>query len=109
MAVTRDDVEHIARLARLALSDAELPQLTEQLNGILGHMDVLQRVDTRAVLPAAGVGDAGMRLRADDGPPTPLARGRASFAPETRDGFFIVPRLATHENASADDAGGADE
>jgi hypothetical protein len=39
-----------------------------------------------------------MRLRADDGAQYPLARQREEFAPSMRDGFFLVPRLSTHES-----------
>jgi aspartyl-tRNA(Asn)/glutamyl-tRNA(Gln) amidotransferase subunit C len=99
MAVTRDDVLHVASLARLALDEASLPKLVAQLNGILEHMEVLQKVDTTGVMGAEGVGDAGMSLREDAGPPYPLARSLDVFAPETRDGFILVPRLATHEDA----------
>jgi aspartyl-tRNA(Asn)/glutamyl-tRNA(Gln) amidotransferase subunit C len=98
MAVTREDLLHVASLARLALDDASIPRLVKELNGILAHMEVLQKVDTAGVTPAEGVGDAGMPLRADGGPPYPLAHPREEFAPETRDGFFLVPRLSTHED-----------
>jgi aspartyl-tRNA(Asn)/glutamyl-tRNA(Gln) amidotransferase subunit C len=42
-----------------------------------------------------------MPLRADDAPPVVLQRAREAFAPATRDGFFLVPRLATHGEAGA--------
>ncbi|MBK5188945.1 MAG: hypothetical protein JJD97_11935 [Gemmatimonadaceae bacterium] len=58
---------------------------------------------TRDVMPAEGVGDAAMPLRADIGPPIPLARPLESFAPQSRDGFLLVPRLATHEAAGDDE------
>ena len=45
-----------------------------------------------------GVGTAGTPLRVDGGNQIPLARPREAFAPAMRDGFFIVPRLATHED-----------
>lgn len=99
MAVTRDDVEHVASLARLALDEGKLPALVQQLNTILEHMEVLSRVKADGIIPAAGVGDAAMPLREDAGPQLPLARPRASFAPDLRDGFFVVPRLGTHESA----------
>ncbi len=107
MAVTREDVAHMAALARLALDETRVPALVTQLNGILAHMDVLQQADTSSALLVGGVGDAGMPLRADQGPPFPLARARESFAPATRDGLFLVPRLATHEDAAVggEDAG----
>jgi aspartyl-tRNA(Asn)/glutamyl-tRNA(Gln) amidotransferase subunit C len=40
-------------------------------------------------------------LRPDVGPPIPLARERDAFAPSMRDGFFLVPRLSTHEDPEA--------
>lgn len=104
MAVTRDDVAHVAELARLALDDARVEELVRELNGILSHMDVLRRVDTEGVEPTAGVGDAGTPLRPDEGPPIQLDRPREKFAPAMRDGFFIVPRLSTHED-NVEDAG----
>jgi aspartyl-tRNA(Asn)/glutamyl-tRNA(Gln) amidotransferase subunit C len=100
MAVTREDVLHVASLARLALDESAVPRLVSELNGILAHMEVLRKVDTKGVIGAEGVGDAGMSLRADGGPPYPLAHGREEFAPEMRDAFFIVPRLSTHEDAT---------
>jgi aspartyl-tRNA(Asn)/glutamyl-tRNA(Gln) amidotransferase subunit C len=100
MAVTREDVLHVALLARIALDEEAVERLVGQLNGILAHMDVLQKVDTSGVTAVEGVGDAGMPLRADGGPPYPLARTREEFAPEMRDGFLLVPRLATHEDAT---------
>jgi aspartyl-tRNA(Asn)/glutamyl-tRNA(Gln) amidotransferase subunit C len=100
MAVTREDVLHVATLARLALDETSVPRLVRELNGILEHMEVLQKVDTAGVMGAEGVGDAGMPLRADGGAPYPLAHSREEFAPEMRDGFFLVPRLSTHEDAT---------
>ena len=102
MAVSRDDVEHVAELARLALEDARVDELVAQLNGILRHVDVLQQVDTDGVEPTAGVGDSGTPLRPDEGPPIPLDRPREDFAPVMRDGFFLVPRLSTHEDSVED-------
>ena len=99
MAVTIDDVRHIAALARLGLSDDRAHALVEELNTILGHMDVLSKVDTGDAPAVTGVGAAGTPLRADSGSPVPLARHRESFAPRMADGFFLVPRLSTHEDA----------
>jgi len=101
MAVSLDDVRHIAALARLGLSDERANALVGELNTILGHMDVLSKVDTDGIEPVVGVGAAGAPLRADEGPPIPLARPIESFAPSVRDGFFLVPRLATHEDAES--------
>ena len=97
MAVTEGDVRHIALLARLGLP-SDVAGLVSQLNGILAHMDALTKVKTTDVAPTTGVGAGGTPLRTDEGPQIPLARDRADFAPRTRDGFFVVPRLATHES-----------
>jgi aspartyl-tRNA(Asn)/glutamyl-tRNA(Gln) amidotransferase subunit C len=95
MAVTFDDVRHIAALARLGVSDDRLPVLAKELSGILAHMDVLQSVPLD---PSAATEAAGMPLRDDGGTQYPLYHTRQSFAPAMRDGFFLVPRLATHED-----------
>jgi aspartyl-tRNA(Asn)/glutamyl-tRNA(Gln) amidotransferase subunit C len=96
VAVTLDDVRHIAALARLAVSDERAQTLVAELNTILAHMDVLSGVDT-ATVDQTAVGAA--PLRTDVGPPVPLERPRETFAPRMADGFFLVPRLSTHEDA----------
>jgi aspartyl-tRNA(Asn)/glutamyl-tRNA(Gln) amidotransferase subunit C len=101
MAVSLDDVRHIASLARLEIDGARLPALAGELNAILGHMEALQRVDVSGVPADLAAGMTPMPLRADGGQQLPLAKPRESFAPEMRDGFFLVPRLATHEDVDA--------
>jgi aspartyl-tRNA(Asn)/glutamyl-tRNA(Gln) amidotransferase subunit C len=98
VSVTIDDVKHVARLARLGVSDARAAELVGELNRILDHMTALEKVNTRGVAEAAGVGAAGMPLRVDSGPPIPLARAIEDFAPEVRDALILVPRLASHED-----------
>ena len=100
MSVTVDDVRHIAGLARLGLDPERIPSLVAELNRILEHMDALRAVPSRPDQRVTGVSAGGMPLREDLGPPIPLARPRDEFAPAMRDGFFIVPRLATHEDAA---------
>lgn len=104
MAIGPDDVRHVAALARLAVPESQLRELVSQLNGILSHMDALAKVNTAGVTGAADVDEAAMPLRADIGPPIPLARPFESFAPQWRDGFLLVPRLATHETAGDDES-----
>ena len=101
MAVTIDDVRHIASLARLGLSDTRAAAIVHELNTILAHMDELAKVDTAGVHEAIGVGAEGLPVRKDAGPPFPLARSLDAFAPSMRDGFFLVPRLSTHESTEA--------
>ena len=102
MSVSIDDVKHVARLARLGVSESRAGELVSELNRILDHMTALEKVNTRGVAEAAGVGAAGMPLRIDAGPPIPLARGLEDFAPATRDGLILVPRLASHEDPVGD-------
>ena len=99
MAVTIDDVRHIAALARLGLTDERAALLVREMNTILGHMDELSKVKTGGVQEAIGVGARGVPVRADGGAPIPLERSIDAFAPALRDGFLIVPRLSSHESA----------
>jgi len=98
VAVSIDDVRHIASLARLGLTEPRAAAIANELNTILGHMDELAKVDTAGVQEAIGVGAEGLPVRKDLGPPFPLARSHDAFAPSVRDGFFLVPRLSTHES-----------
>jgi aspartyl-tRNA(Asn)/glutamyl-tRNA(Gln) amidotransferase subunit C len=97
VAVTINDVRHIATLARLGLTDARAAAIVNELNTILGHMDELSKVDTTGVEEAIGIGAQGLPVRTDSGPPFPLARSLDAFAPSVREGFLLVPRLSTHE------------
>ena len=98
MPVTREDLLHIADLARVGVDETRIDELTRELSSILAHMEELAQVDTSTVALAAGVGAGGTPLRADDRV-APLMKGTLeSFAPSMRDGFFLVPRLATHED-----------
>ena len=99
MAVTESDVRKIATLARLQVPSDTLPTLVTQLNDILGHMDVLGKVDTTNVSPTTAVGAASMPLREDLADPIPMNATAAELTAESRDGFIIVPRLSTHGDA----------
>lgn len=100
MAVTQEDVRHIAELARLAVDESRLDGLVSELNGILGHMDVLSQVNTREVELAKFAPMESTPLRSDSSGPIPLLAPIASFAPSIRDGFILVPRLSTHEDGA---------
>jgi aspartyl-tRNA(Asn)/glutamyl-tRNA(Gln) amidotransferase subunit C len=53
MKLSREEVLHIARLARVALTEAEITRMSEQLSNLLEHFEVLQKVDTTDVPPTA--------------------------------------------------------
>jgi aspartyl-tRNA(Asn)/glutamyl-tRNA(Gln) amidotransferase subunit C len=98
VSVTIDDVRHIASLARVGVTDDRARSLVGELNTILDHMAVLSQVDTADVEPLAAIGVDRAPLREDAPPPVALERPIARFAPSVRDGFFLVPRLSTHED-----------
>lgn len=99
MSISEHDVKHIAALARVAIDDARAATLVGELNGILGHMDVLQRVELPPTIGAPAL--AGMPVRDDVPGAVSLDTPREQFAPTMREGFFLVPRLTTHSAAGA--------
>ena len=98
MSVDTATVRHIAKLARLAMSDAEVEALVPELNNILGWVEQLGEVDTSGVEPLATVVDQKLRLRADVIDADPLTGGNVRDkvllnAPEAQHGFFAVPKV----------------
>ena len=102
MPISIDAVRHIAALARLGISDERAAATVAELNMILAHMDVLSAVDTVGVEEAIGVGARGTPVRGDSGPSLALAIGLDAFAPSHRDGFLLVPKLASHESTEGE-------
>ena len=98
--VSVNDVRHVALLARLGVTDERAAELARDLNTILEHMSALGRVDTNGVMEYSAFDAAGQRLRPDVGPAIGMSAGPESFAPATRDGLLLVPRLATHEDTA---------
>lgn len=96
MAVTTADVAKIAQLARLHIEDTQLPTYVAQLNSILGHMEVLHAVDTSSV-EVENANTSNMPLREDVVAPAPMRLAADGMTADARDGFILVPRLATHE------------
>jgi aspartyl-tRNA(Asn)/glutamyl-tRNA(Gln) amidotransferase subunit C len=90
MTISRADVEKVARLAELDLEESGVAELQAQLARILEHVEQLGEV-REAQAPAPG-GQA--RLRKDVVNPDPLAIPPERFAPEWKQGLFVVPRLA---------------
>ncbi len=93
MEVSREDVLHVARLARLRLSDEEVARLTTQLNDILSHMELLSELDVEGVEAVGGATEWEAPLRPEAAGPDGLAFPASVLAPAWRDGFFKVPRL----------------
>jgi len=91
--LSRDQVRHVALLARLGLEPGDEEFYAEQLSGILGHIDRLQELDTEAIPPTAQVVEVANLLR-EDVPRPGLTQAEAlANAPATVDGFFRVPSI----------------
>lgn len=93
MAISKEQVEHVARLARLGLAEAEKGELTHQLNRILEHVAVLNRLDTEGVEPTFHVLDLKNVLRIDQPGESLRREGALANAPEAQDGCFKVPKI----------------
>ena len=97
MALERSDVEKIAHLARLGLTESEIPQTTATLNNILGLIDAMQAVDTTGIEPMAHpieqVQPQAQRLR-EDAVTEPDRRAEyQQCAPATEAGLYLVPKV----------------
>jgi len=91
--LTRADVEHVARLARLALTEAEIEQFTTQLGAILEHAARVAALDTADVPPTSHPIPLANVLRADRPVPCLDRDVVLSMAPAAEDGRFRVPRI----------------
>ncbi|MCL6541925.1 MAG: Asp-tRNA(Asn)/Glu-tRNA(Gln) amidotransferase subunit GatC [Roseiflexus sp.] len=97
MALTLQDVEHVARLARLRLSPAELEKMRDQLSNILDHFQMLQQIDVSAVPPTAQVTDLVNVLREEEIRPSLPHEQALANAPEQQDGMFRVRAIFEEE------------
>ena len=96
-----DDVKHVAKLARLSLSDEKLTQLTAQLESILGYVDKLGKVDTSKVEPTAHALPVHNVLREDVVEPSLPLEKVLQNAPEVDGPFFKVPKVIGGDEDSA--------
>jgi aspartyl-tRNA(Asn)/glutamyl-tRNA(Gln) amidotransferase subunit C len=91
--ITRADVEHVAHLARLALTDAELDALTGELDAILDHAASVSALDTDGVPPTAHPLPLANVFRPDEARPGLQPQDALAAAPEADEGRFRVPRI----------------
>jgi aspartyl-tRNA(Asn)/glutamyl-tRNA(Gln) amidotransferase subunit C len=93
MAISKEQVQHVAQLARLALTDKEVDQYTTQLNDILHFAEKLNELNTENVEPTTHVLPLANVLREDEVRPS-LPRDKAlANAPDKKDGMFRVPTV----------------
>lgn len=93
MALDKSEVEKIAHLARLHISDSEVEEVTNRITDILALIDQMQSVDTDAVEPLAHPLDAVQRLRVDEVTEANHRDELQTLAPDSRDGFYLVPKV----------------
>ena len=93
MSVDAATVRHIARLARIAVSDAEVEALAPELNNILGWVEQLGEVNTDGVEPSTAVIDQQLRLRDDVVNDGDIRGAVLANAPDAQHGFFAVPKV----------------
>ncbi len=93
MQITKQQVEHVAKLARLEITEAEKEAFTKQLSDILTYVEQLKTWDTRGVEPTATVLDQTNVFREDKVRACLPAEKALANAPESEAGFFKVPRI----------------
>ena len=93
MSVDTATVRHIAKLARIAVSDAEVDALVPELNNILGWIEQLQEVDVTGVEPMTAVIPNKLRMRADVVTDGDKRDAVLKNAPLAEHGFFAVPKV----------------
>ncbi len=93
MSLQPDDVQRIARLARIELSPGEAAQTLERLNGIFGLIEQLKAVDTAGIEPMSHAVDLVQRLREDRVTESDRRAAMQAIAPETEAGLYLVPKV----------------
>ena len=93
MSVSSEQVRHIAKLARIAMSEEELDRLVPELNNILGWVEQLGEVNTDGVEPLTAVIPNTLRLREDKVTDGDCRDDVLANAPAAEHGFFAVPKV----------------
>jgi len=93
MSLSNDQVGHIARLARIAVSASELEATRDKLNGIFGLIEQMQAVDTSGVEPMSHPQELATRLRPDLVTEADRRDAFQKVAPQTEAGLYLVPKV----------------
>jgi aspartyl-tRNA(Asn)/glutamyl-tRNA(Gln) amidotransferase subunit C len=97
MTIGRDEILHVAKLAELDVPSQDVEALVAQIGRIVEYVAQLNDVPADESAAPFLAGPPGVTLREDVPGPVPLVHDIASFAPEFRDGLFLVPRLGSME------------
>ena len=93
MAVDKEAVRRIAKLARIGITEAELEPMAKELNAILSFVETLDQIDTSGVAALTSVVEARLKQRddivTDGGAPDAILKN----APDKIDGYFVVPKV----------------
>jgi aspartyl-tRNA(Asn)/glutamyl-tRNA(Gln) amidotransferase subunit C len=93
MAISEEQIRHVADLARLSLEDREVDEMTRQLAQILAYVETLQQVDTDGVEPMSHVHAITATPRDDRPQPTLAAEAALAGAPDRKGDLFRVPKI----------------
>ena len=93
MSLTKEQVEHIASLARLELRESEFDDVVAKLSRIVDFVDQLQAAPTEDVLPMAHPLNMTQRLRADEVTEPNARDDYQANAPAIEDGYYLVPKV----------------
>ena len=93
MSVDKDTVRRIARLARLALDEARVEPMVQELNGILAWVEQLKEVDIEGVAPLTSVVEQRLKMREDVVGAGGNADALMAYAPQGEEHFFVVPKV----------------
>lgn len=93
MSLTEADVKRMAHLARIEITQAEVPPMLAQLSNIMGLVEQMQAVDTTGVAPMAHAQDLSLRLREDRVTETDQHEAFQAVAPEVEAGLYLVPKV----------------
>ncbi|KQB86392.1 Asp-tRNA(Asn)/Glu-tRNA(Gln) amidotransferase subunit GatC [Corynebacterium lowii] len=91
--ISRDEVAHLAELARLALSEEELEQYAEQIDGIIANVSAVQQVAAQGVEPMSHPHSITTAMRADEEEALLTAEQALDQAPEVEQQRFVVPQI----------------
>ncbi|MDG2422993.1 MAG: Asp-tRNA(Asn)/Glu-tRNA(Gln) amidotransferase subunit GatC [Phycisphaerales bacterium] len=100
-ALTLDEARHVAKLARLKLSEAELEACRHDLVAILGHVATLGELDLKGVEPMAHPGDRTNRIDPDEPEASMTTQEVLAIAPATEGPFIAVPKVLGGDEGSA--------
>ena len=97
MKISKQEVEHVAKLARLEITETEKEAFSQQLSAILTYVEKLNQLKTEGVEPTATVLGQTNVFREDKARPSLPVEKAVANAPESADGFFVVPKIISEQ------------